>query len=384
MKLIHRIIFGFTLLFLPFVVSTPYASAADIRTGGRIVVSTDSADIKNIYLFGDTIAVTAPIGNDLIAGGGKIDIDSPIAQSAMIAGGTITVQNKIGNSLRVAGGNITIDSEIVNDLLIAGGNVTVTKDAKIGGDVLFAGGTLQLDAPVQGKVLLAGGQADINNTVGKGVEGQIGQLALGQKAVINGDLKYTSEKRAMIDTNAKVNGQTIYTEQKDTQKNTSDTSDVITSGALYMLLVDILLGLLFLYFFRKFAVTIFKQMKTHPVKNAVSGFAFLVLFPLAGIFMLMLLPLGISAFLLYGLLLIIAGILAKLFAGWFIMDWYTKREDKKKHYTFDWKAVVIGPVVIALITLFPILGGLITGVLFLISLGAVILQTTELVGDTKN
>ncbi len=133
MKLIHRITLAFTILLLPFIVSVPHASAADIRTGDQVVVSTDAADIKNIYLFGDTVSLSAPVKNDVVVGGGQVDIDSPVEQSVMVGGGNVTIKNKIGNSLRVAGGNITIDSEIVNDLVVTGGTVVVTPNAKIGG-----------------------------------------------------------------------------------------------------------------------------------------------------------------------------------------------------------------------------------------------------------
>lgn len=370
MKLIHRIIVSFSLLLLPFVIATPQASAADIRTGERIMVSSDAADIKNIYLFGDTVSMTAPVGNDLVTGAGKVDIDSPVGQSVMVGGGNVTIKNKIGNSLRAAGGNITIDSEVANDVLVTGGNVTITKNAKIGGDVLFAGGTLQLDAPVGGKVLVSGGQIDINNTVGKGVEAYVGQLTLGPNAVVNGDLKYTSDKQAAIDSNAKVTGQTLYTPEEEKHDTGKTAAGFFSSGALYMLVVDILLGLLVLYFFNKFAVTLFKGMKEQPVKNGIIGFAFLFLFPIAALFMLMLVMLGVAAFLFYGLVIIIAMVLAKLFVGWLIMELYTKRDDKKKQYTFDWKAVIIGPVVMFLIALIPVLGWFIAGIVFLIALGA--------------
>ncbi len=384
MKLIQRIIFGFSLLLLPFIVSVPHASAADIRTGEQIVVSSDAADIKNIYLFGDTVSLSAPVQSDAIVGAGQVDIDSPVGQSVMVGGGNVTIKNKIGNSLRVAGGNITVDSDIVNDLVVTGGTVVVTPNAKIGGDVLFAGGTLKLDAPVGGKVLISGGQVTVNNTVGKGVEGYVGQLSLGSRAVINGDLKYTSDNKASLDPSAKVNGQTIYTPQKEDGDDNKTAAGFLTSGALYMLIVDILLGLLVLYFFRRFAVDIFRQMKEHPVKNGVIGFAFLILFPIAAILMLILLMLGIAAFLFYGLVLILAGILAKLFVGWWIMEWYTKRNDKKKQYTFDWKAVIIGPVVIYLISLIPVFGWLISGIIFLIALGTVVMQAVTIAQNKKN
>lgn len=355
--------------------SAHLVQAADIRHGDSVEISSSTAELKNAYLFGDTVRLLAPVQNDVVAAGGTVTVESPVEESIMAAGGTITIKGPVGNSVRVAGGNITIDGTITNDLLITGGNITITKNAKIGGDLLFAGGNLTLDGPVSGKVLFAGGNIRLNSTIGKGAEGYVGELALGSNAVVNGNLKYTSEKKAQLANGARVTGETKFEQRKEEVK---PKESLLGGGVVYKLIVDILLSILFIYFFRKFAVHLLQQMKSHPLKNGAIGFVFLFIFPLAAFFMIMLLWLGVAAFLFYGLMLFISVYLAKLFVGWWIMKWYTTRNDKKKHYELEWKAGIIGPLVFFVLNFIPVLGWLTEIVIVLAALGTLLVQAAAL------
>lgn len=379
MKRLGFFLSAFFLLLLPFLILTPQVQAAMVRYGDSVIIG-DQEPTKNPYLFGDTIRLTAPVDGDVVSAGGNINIEGETSGSTNIAGGNLTVKGTTGNSVRAAGGNIIIDGEVTNDVVVAGGNITITKNARIGGDLLFAGGTLIVEGPVAGKIHVAGGQITVNSTVGRGFEGEVGKLVLGSSAVINGDLKYGSQEKAQIDPGARITGKTIF-EQRQRQDREEESGALITGASIYKLISDILISLLFVYFLGRFAQKVIDRMRASPFKNAAIGFSFIALFPMAAVLMLILVWLGFAAFLFLGLVSILAIFLVKLAIGWFIMRWWEGRNNRT--YILDWKAAVVGPIVLFLVLLLPFFGWVAAFILFLIALGALLQEVVEIIQTQK-
>jgi hypothetical protein len=366
------------LLFLPLV--PQQAQAAEFRSGDVLRI-TGEEPIVNPYIFGGNIQIDAPIANELTAAGGDIVINSPIEGSALVAGGSITLRGSVGNNARIAGGNILIDGPVENDLVISGGSVNIARSASIGGDIVFNGGSLTVDAPVAGKMIVNGGNATINNSVGGDVSGEIGKLVLGSDATITGNLSYKSPERAQIDQGATVSGRTDYRPSEDRQADRQDAQEFITTAALYKLIADIIVTVLFIYFFRRALTAIIRRMQAEPLRSGVIGFGFAVLTPIAGLLLLTLIWLGLVTLLFYGLVYIIALFILKVFLGWLLLHWWGRNQ--KRDYALDWKAGIVGPVVVLILSLIPILGWLTLGIIFLIGLGAMIQELTNLSANQR-
>lgn len=355
------------------------AHAADIRSNKDIIIPANEQNLEDLYLFGGTIKIDAPVTNDLVAAGGDIDINNAVTGDILATGGNLNLRGNIGNNVRVAGGNIVIDGQITRDLVVTGGSVTVTQNASIGGDVLFAGGNLDLQGPVKGKILMGGGNVTVNNTVGGNVEGDIEKLTLGPNAVIAGNLAYRSPEKAALTSGAVVEGKQTFTQNKDRQKR--DTGQALQAVSLYKLVADIVLSILFIFFFGKFIQLVLPRMTKAPVQNGALGFAFFVLMPIISLLFLILIWLGIASFLFYGLLVLLGVFLTKVFVGWGVLTWWEKRN--KKTYTLDWKAGVVGPLVVFILLFLPVLGWFTVAVLFFIALGSLAQQIFSLFATQK-
>jgi len=72
----------------------------------------------------------------------------------------------------------------------------------------------------------------------------------------------------------------------------------------------------------------------------------------------------------YGITIIGGVFLADVYIGWFILRWWERRN--KKIYLLDWKAAIVGPIALFILLLIPVLGWLVSTVIFLIALGALI------------
>lgn len=365
-----RLLFLFVLSFF-FVsglfITTQHAIAADIRQNDTIVLSSDEKNLEDLYLFGGDIRVDAPVTNDLVSAGGNTTLNSDVSGSVISAGGNITIKGPVGNTIRVAGGNIIIDGKVSRDIIVAGGSVTLTKNASVGGDLIIFGGQVNIEAPVQGKVLLYSENATINSQINKNVDAEVGQLTLGPNAVINGNLSYKAPKEANTNGKAVVQGKTDF---KKIEKNTNKEKEktFIAAGTIYKLLADIIVSILLILLLARFIQAITVRMANAPVRSGVYGFAYFILFPIASVFFLILIWLGIASFLLYFLSMIITVYLVKIFIGWILLKWWEGRNNQE--YVLDWKAGVLGPIIAVVLSFIPVIGWFVLAIIFLIALGS--------------
>jgi cytoskeletal protein CcmA (bactofilin family) len=368
-----KIFYIFIVFLLLISFSSPFLSlahAADVRGENTITISKDEKDLSDLYLFGNSITVEAPVRNDLVAAGGDIIVDNSTSGSIFAAGGTVRIKGDSGGSVRVAGGNIFIDGKVGRDLLVAGGNVTITKTATIAGDLLIAGGELTIQGNVEGKAVINGGKVRIDGVIGKQVEGNMGQLFLGPKAIIGGNLSYSSPEKATVDKDATIKGTQHYTRVEKPKEEAKQVGALFGSFSIYKLIADIILSVVLIFFLGKFIQTFIERIRSKPFRNFAWGFAFLFLTPLISLFLLVFLLPGVAAFIFYFLVIIFSVYLAKVFIGWLILCWWYSRRGNK--YVLDWKSGVAGPIAFFIASLIPVLGWLFTAILYLITIGALI------------
>lgn len=359
------------LLFFSLCLPQPVA-AATIRMGENVFLSEDSKNLSDLYLFGSDIKVDAAVTNDVVAGGGDITINNSVTGSVMAVGGNISVLGPVGNTIRIGGGDILIDGPVTRDVVIGGGSVTITKNASISGDLLFAGGKLTLSGPVRGKVLIQGGEVTINSTVSGNVEGEVGSLTLGKSAVITGDLRYSSEKKASIADTAIVRGENSFKKIERSEDTGRDIGRLVSAGTYYKLVTDILFSLLFVLLVPLFLKDTISSMKKSPLRHGVSGFIALFSIPLVSLFLLLIFWVGVFSFLMYFILIVLSMVVANVFVGDYLISWYYKRSNKK--YLLDWKAAIVGPVVLFILWLIPLFGWLVAFVIYLLALGGLLNQ----------
>jgi cytoskeletal protein CcmA (bactofilin family) len=360
------------LALLSFLVAPSSSYAATFRNGETITIS---ESLKDLYVTGGTVSVAGATQNDLTAAGGTVRIEGNVSNDALVAGGNVTLSGSVGDTARVAGGNVIIESPIANDLVAAGGTIDITSEASIGGDLVVAGGTLQINGPVRGNIWVTGGNVVINSTVGGTVHGvEVDELRLGPNAVINGNLDYTGEQKASIANGAVVKGeQNFKQERRQSDDETAGAlAGIATAGTLFKLIAAVLVSLFAIWLLPRFLVKSSEQITSDPLKIGLLGFATLILMPIVSLILLILWWLGVASLLLYLFLLVVSTIVVYVFVGWWVLKWWYGRD--KKRYELDWMAGVVGPAVVTILWFIPIIGWLINFILWLMALGALMLQ----------
>lgn len=378
--MVHRILLSFFVSsFLSvFVLTSPHlASAATFRTGETLTIDQTLTDL---YATGGSVTVNAPITNDLTVAGGTVTIDAPVSGGVLASGGTVNIESTINQTLRAAGGTINLRAPIGRDAILFGGSITVSESASISGDLIINGGSVTIQAPVTGNVVINAGAVVLNSSVGGNVTGNVERLVLGNQAVIMGNLDYTSPQRAVLRDGAIISGIENF-KQADTKQKGEKIAGLFTNFSLYKLVADILGSLAIIYLLYAVTRRILDKGSSEPVKAGLLGFLTLIVAPIIGILLLFLILPGIVILIMYLLLLILSAFLSKLLLGKFALTWWYKRNNKK--YELDWKSAVIGPILMFILMLIPVIGWFISFLVYLAALGSVMVEMYSWISSPK-
>ena len=261
----------FLAILLLFAVVAPVA-AGEFRTDDTVTVAAGETIDDDLYAGSGTVTISGTVNGDLSAAAGTVTVTGDVTGSVNVAGGTIDIGGSVGGALRVAGGTVTIGGSVGRDLVIAGGTVTIAESATIAGDVAAGVGTLTMAGQVGGDVLAGAGTMDITGSVEGSLDLGVEALTIGPGARIGGDVLYTSDREATIDSAAEIGGETTRrTPQRD------PAGPAFADNPLFSFL-GILLGLLVLgwgmLFVRpRFLIGSGEQVRRNPLLALGAGLA---------------------------------------------------------------------------------------------------------------
>ena len=142
-------------------------------------------------------------------------------------------------------------------------------------------------------------------------------------------------------------------------------------GFLLKLLAAIAAGLIFVYLLKRFTGEVIRGSLRKFWLNLGIGFGALILTPVACI-LLAISVIGLWVAGILGVLYVLLLILSSVFASIIFGTWLIKVLTKRQEYIIDWKAVVVGVILIKLLALIPFIGWIPALIFFLIGLGALV------------
>lgn len=364
-------------LALSLCLSISIALAADYQAtkeGRNIVIGLNERP-RNLYTAGNTITVEGDVVKDMLAAGNVININGDIGDDLWLAAGTAVVQGDVGGSLRIMAGNVFVSGRVNEDVIVAGGNVVLSNSAYVGGDVITAGGMVDIESPVAGNVYLAGGGVVINSRINGNVKARTTKfLDLDEKAMIVGNLNYSSAQEVRMKDGAGVLGEIDFTKISfrdwKIKKSSKGLLGLFLGAKLLLKFLSlIVLGLILVYFFNGITEKVSLDGLNRFWSCLGIGFVGLVLLPVV----ILLFLLSIVGFrlamiigMVYGLMIMLSCGIGSIVLG----AWLKKFIWQKKQYVIDWQAVLLGSLVFSLLWLIPILGSLAIFIFVLIALGA--------------
>ena len=172
----HKFIFplvGLVLLAALFRPVAP-ASAADIRTGDRVVIAADETIDDDLIVSANIIEVNGTITGDLIPAGQQIVVRGTVGGSAALAGQVIDVSGQIDGSLYAGGYALRLlDGAVVGRNLYFGGfSATTAADSRVERNAYVGASQLRHEGAIGGDLNVGVSGLDVNGAVGGDVVGQ--------------------------------------------------------------------------------------------------------------------------------------------------------------------------------------------------------------------
>ena len=296
-----------------------------------------------------------------------VTINGNVEKDLNVAGINLNLNGTVGDDLRAAGGNISVNSPIGSDLLLAGGNISVAQKASVGGDLVIASGNFILDSEVKGKASISGGSITINGKINGDLKVRADQdLIFGPTSEVVGKITYTGPTPAVVREGAKI-GTIEYIKLRS---DAAAAKSLFAIAMLIKLIALLVAGFVLLYLFPRKIESVVSNSHLNVWKNLGIGFLVLVASPIAAILLLITVVgfyLGLIVFLMYVLTLILASIFTIFYAGNLVYSWYKK--DAQPNLKRD---LVLGAIALLIVSVIPFIGWLIAGIIFLITLGALV------------
>ncbi len=352
---------------------TPGAvSAATLASARTLVIS--EAPAENLYLAGTDITVTVPLPADLLALGGTLSLSAPVAGDALLGGGTVSVLHPVEGDVRAVGGQITVSAPITGDLMLAGGSVVASTTAR---DTRIIGGTVRLTGS-GGPVVIYGADVTLSGNFDGDVEIIASdRITLAEGTRIAGTFEYDAPQQAAIPASAEITGAVTYIGDSSYLPTIEQAKTFALAGASVLFVVKVIAVLILAGLFAGLFPVFSQRVADKALSRTPGRFALLGLLGFGMVFatpMLVLLlmvsfvGIGVAFFLgtAYILLLMLGYIYAGILAGAALSRGLMKRTQ------VTWKFALLGMLALYLISVVPVVGGLVSFVLFLVATGSII------------
>jgi len=350
--------------------------AFDTRSGATVTIPSGEVVNDDLYVAAETITISGTINGDLWAAGSTITVNGVVNGSIMAAGRTVNINGDISHAVRAAGETININGNVSGDVMVAGGDVNVASTAKIGGDLLFGAGIARIDGLIEGDIKGGGSEVTISNGVKGNIALKVESLTILPTANIQGDLTYTCEEEADIQSGAQIGGMTTHNLPEVKEKRAKPFPFVLFSGIggkVTGFLMALIAGLVIILLAPRRLTSIAESIRSRPGASAGWGALILFVTPIAAIIVCITIigiPVGLIALALWGIAIYLAQIPVGLFIGRWIIGRFRGVEGK----AIMVGALALGLVILKLLRLIPYLGFFIGLAVILFGLGAVVVS----------
>lgn len=360
-----------------FIFPLPVLASNKNREKKIISVAQDQVIDQDFFAAGDVIEIYGIINGDAYLAAGEIRIKGVVNGDLLAIGGQVDISGTISQNARLLAGQVDINGNIGKTLNLAVGNLSLAETANVGKAVVGLGGNLDIQSPVADYIMAAAGNVTLGNQVGD-VDLAVGNLRLTPTALVNGHLNYISDSQASFSSQDQVLGEIKYQPRADLQMPKVDKQNLlkVLAGIYAFIRISsyiaiLVVGVLAVSLFPRFSLQVTQTLEEKPWLSLLWGVLFAIIVPLVSIILLITivgLPLGLTVFLLYSLIMFFCQIFIMLWLGKAIAGFLGTKE------VGIW-AFILGSLVYMLVSLFlPLVGGLLTGIGSLIGLGAA-LQT---------
>jgi hypothetical protein len=373
-----------SLVILLFAVTVSQAMAADFRSGTDVTIPVGEVVNDDLYVSGATVNIAGTINGSLFVGAGTTNVTGTVTGDVNVAGGQVSVTGPISGSVRIAGGTLTVSSKVGRDVVMAGGTLDLAAGSVVGRDLVVNGGMGTVAGTVGRRLQGSIGQLTIQGKVMGDVDIRVGTLTLDPTAHIGGNLHYESNNQADIRSGATVVGTTTRTLPPENQRPAAESFWEVLVGRIRSIVAPLVLGVILLLLAPRTIPAVAAAIGQHPWRTVGWGALVLIVTPLVGLIVLIAgLILGgasisLIIFALYTVLIVIASVFVGLFIGERLLGLW-----RRDFAGFSYWALALGLVILAILSVIPYLNILATILTLFFGVGAVVFLTIRGLGRAR-
>lgn len=326
---------------------------------------------------GEMVEISGTVEGDLYVFGGSVLIDGEVKGDVIAAAGMVSVSGRVGQDIRIAGGQITISGDVNGNSTLVGGDIFIADSAKINGGLVVVTGNALIESSVSKNIKALAGNITFTDRIEGSVEAGVGNMRFTSSSSVGGNIKYWSDEEASIDAGATISGiierSDIPEELKPpTEREIGQAFKTVAAFVkLSSFLTSILIGLLIIHFLPRYSHNASKLIADKFWRSVGVGLVAAVLVPLVAIIFastLVGIPVSIALFALFILYVYLARIYAMLAFGKKLIEITGVKLDKPG-YVYS-----VGVVSYFLLTLVPIVGGVLKILVVTAGLGAALVN----------
>ncbi len=352
-------------------------TAPPLPWGGRAVLRAGQVAQGDYFAFGPHVEISGIVNGDLYAAGGEVLIDGVVNGDVIVAGAKVILSGTVSQDARIAGAQVTVSGTIGRNATLGGADVHLTETAKVRDNLIVGGGHVQLAGSVGRDARVGAWNATLSNQIERDLIVAAGSVRLTSKAAVGGRLRYWGEAAPSIDEEATVRGAIIQRplpEGWSIERARQGIVGIRLMAAFIGFVSTLILGLVLLRVYPIFARRVTATIRERPVPSLGWGAVALVATPvvaLSFVVTLFALPVGLLLLALYGATVYLARVYAIIYVGQMLIR---RQEDSS---SLAWPFVA-GLVLYSLLSLIPLVGGLLTLLTVLFGLGALLMTKKEL------
>jgi cytoskeletal protein CcmA (bactofilin family) len=323
---------------------------------------------EDVLASGGAPQVTDSVPGDAILAGGDVRFSGTTGGDYLGAGGKQTISGRIHGSLRAAGGEIHVTAVVDRNTTIAGGQVELDSGAVITRNAYLIGGRIRVNGTVQESLQAFGGEVVLNGLVGRDVEVAAGELRVGPRAQIAGNLRYrVKAEKVHIDPAARIAGTVTVLPVKGRGP----------LGVLWMFGFSFLVaGAVVVALVPRFATEAASILRERPGLSALVALGWIILVPVAMILAAITIigiPLALITATVYVVLLYLGRVPLAVWIGERVLGARARTGRQGALVSF-----LVGGFILLVVGLVPVVGPLAMVIATIVGLGALLLRVHAL------
>lgn len=352
----------------------PHVRAATYLSnpGGAVTVS-ESPTNKPLYVSGETVVLGSNLNTDVFVAASTLKVNREVSESVFAMSSLVTIDADVHKGVRVLSGDTTINGDVTEDVSVAGGKTTISKTGRVHGDVQVIGGQLEIDGVVDGSVYYAGSSLTINGLVQGNVLAASSRVIVSDTATVAGYVTYDSKYDAQIAPGA----------VKGTITHHQNAGGFGQFSTIIYFATQLLSGVILILLFGAKITKISSTLLQHATRNSLVGLLFVIVIPVLVMVLSMTiiaLPLALTILSLYLMVLYFASIIAATVVGRLLLSRFHVAVSDRIH---PYLGLVVGLLLWIVIRLIPVFGPIMLAVIWLTTVGAIVVFDVELFSILK-